>query len=223
MIIGTLPPGTRGFDANTRITVQQARAFVDAGFRFVVRYVRRSTKHDYDLTTGEFVGLLNAGLGVMIVQHVAAEGWSPTGDLGAAYGAIAAQEAAAVGYPRRCIVWCDLEGISALAQAADVIAFCNAWFDKVKEAGFDAGLYVGYGAGLTANQLYYKLKFRRYWAAYNLNRDSYPAVRGVCMQQGAYPSPAHRVPHIPFEYDVDEILADHFNNLPTLILPGDPG
>lgn len=223
MEIGTLPAGTRGFDANTRITVAQARAFVDAGYKFVVRYVRRSTKHDYDITTGEFVGLLNAGLGVMIVQHVAAEGWAPTRELGAAYGAIAAQEAAAVGYPRSCIVWCDLEGISPIARAADVIAFCNSWYDKVREAGFDAGLYVGYGAGLTADQLYYKLKFRRYWSAYNLNSDSLPSVRGVCMKQGAYPPPSQRVKGIPFEYDTDLITGDHFNNFPTLILPGDPG
>jgi hypothetical protein len=245
--IGTLPPGTRGFDANTRVTAQQARAFVSAGYKFAVRYVRRSTHHDYDITTGELLGLLNAGLSVMLVQHVASEGWSPTGDLGAAYGAIAAQEAAAAGYPRRCIVWCDLEGTNPTARDADVIAFCNAWYDKVREAGFDAGLYVGYGAGLTADQLYYKLKFRRYWSAYNLNTDSVPSVRGVCMEQLAYPprtandhtvqrymekyhlshfdavSLATRVPGIPFEYDTDIITGDRFNNLPTLIMSGDPG
>lgn len=247
MIIGTLPAGSRGFDANTRITVPQARAFRGAGYKFAIRYVRRSTRHDYDITASELVGLLNAGLAVMIVQHVAAEGWSPTGELGAAYGAIAAQEAAAAGYPRRCTVWCDLEGTNPLAKVADVIAFCNAWFDKVREAGFDAGLYVGYGAGLNADQLYYKLKFRRYWSAYNLNADSVPSVRGVCMEQLAYPpqtasdrtvqkymakyqlshfdavSLATRVPGIPFEYDTDIITGDHFNNLPTLLLADDPG
>lgn len=245
--IGTLPKGSLGFDANTRVTLSQARAFQSAGYRFAVRYVRRSTKHDYDLTAGELVGLLNSGLAVMVVQHVAAEGWLPSTSLGSAYGAIAAQEAALVGYPRNCILWCDLEGVSSHADSASVIGFCNAWYDAVRAAGFDAGLYVGYGSGLTADQLYYKLKYRRYWAAYNLNADSVPSVRGTCMAQLAYPpvnanpdtvqkymarydidedvatSLAKRVVGIPFEYDADIITGDKFNNVPTLLIPGDPG
>lgn len=253
MTIGTLPRGTLGFDCNTRVSLAQARAFQSAGYRFVVRYVRRSTKHDYDISAGELVGLLNSGLAVMIVQHVAAEGWVPTTALGGAYGAIAAQEASAVGYPRKCILWCDLEGVSPGADPRDVIGFCNAWYDKVREAGFDAGLYVGYGCGLSADQLYYKLKFRRYWGAYNLNTDSVPSVRGTCMEQLAYPPAsltrdaagrnrtvdkymekyeisekiaeklATRVAGIPFQYDTDIITGDHFSNFPALLIPGDPG
>lgn len=245
--IGTLPKGSLGFDCNTRVSLSQARAFQSAGYRFVVRYVRRSTKHDYDITAGELVGLLNSGLAVMIVQHVAAEGWLPSAALGTAYGAIAAQEAALVGYPRSCILWCDLEGVSPQAKPEEVIAFCNGWYDAVRLAGFDAGLYVGYGCGLTADQLYYKLKFRRYWGAYNLNSDSVPSVRGTCMEQLAYPPAslnshtvdkymakydvdeetatalAKRVVGIPFQYDTDIITGDHFNNVPTLLIPGDPG
>lgn len=221
--VGTLPAGTKGFDANTKITVAQARAFQSAGYRFVVRYVRRSQKHDYDISASELLGLLNSGLAVMIVQHVAAEGWTPTTSLGGAYGAIAAQEASTVGYPRKCILWCDLEGVAPGVDPQDVIGYCNAWYEKVREAGYDAGLYVGYGCGLTADELYYKLKYRRYWSAYNLNTDSVPSVRGVCMKQGAYPKPSERVKSIPFEYDVDEITGDHFNNVPTLLIPGDPG
>ena len=115
----------------------------------------------------------------------------------------------------------------------------------MKGAGYDPGLYVGYGCILTSDQLYYKLKFRRYWGAYNLNTDSVPSVRGLCMWQGAYPpvltdaqyaerlqraqglsphkQPHRRVPGVPFEYDVDVVERDAFNNLPTAILPGDPG
>jgi len=221
--IGTLPVGSRGFDCNARVTLSQARAFQSAGYKFVVRYVRRSTKHDYDLSAGELVGLLNSGLAVMVVQHVAAEGWSPTVALGTAYGAIAAQEASVVGYPRGCILWCDLEGVQPDADARDVIGFCNAWFDAVRVVGYDAGLYVGWRCGLTADQLYYKLKFRRYWSGYNLDDDQVPSVRGVCMVQGEYPPLSERVKGIPFEYDVDEITGDHFNNVPTLLIPGDPG
>lgn len=221
--IGTLGPGAKGFDCNARVTPEAARAFWDHGYRFVVRYVRRSSAHDYDLSVPELVDLLKAGLAVMVVQHVAAEGWHPTGALGQSYGAIAAEESRHVGIPRGVTIWCDLEGVSQQADPRDVIAFCNEWYTAVRLAGFDAGLYVGYGCGLTGEQLYYKLKFRRYWSAYNLNADSFPAVRGVCMKQGAYPPPSQRVPGAPFEYDVDVIQRDAFNNLPMMLLPGDPG
>lgn len=222
-VVGELPENSRGFDCNTRVTAEIARKFQDAGYRFAVRYVRRSTRHEYDISTGELLGLLNAGLGVMLVQHVAAEGWHATGGLGLSYGAIAAEEARSVGYPPSAILWCDLEGVANDVDPRDVIAFCNNWYDAVREAGYDAGLYVGYGCGLTADQLYYKLKFRRYWSAYNLNADSIPSVRGVCMKQGAYPRPTDRVPGVPFQYDTDLIVRDRFRNLPRLLLPTDPG
>lgn len=223
--IGTLPPGTKGFDCNTTVKPEVARLFWDAGYRFAVRYVRRAQAHSYDLTFPELTGLLNAGLAVMVVQHVAyaKKGWFPDGPTGAAYGAIAAQEAAAVGIPRGVIIWCDLEGTAPEARDADIIAFCNNWYDKVREAGFDAGLYVGYDAGLTAEQLYWKLKFRRYWSGYNLDQDKVPAVRGVCMKQGEFPPPDRRVKGVPFQYDTNEIQYDNFNNLPTLLIPKDPG
>lgn len=223
MKIGTLPHAARGFDCNARVSAAVARQFQAAGYSFVVRYVRRSTKHDYDLSVSELVGLLQSGLAVMVVQHVAAEGWHPTGNLGSSYGAIAAEEARAVGVPPGVAVWCDLEGVDPHADPRDVIAFCNAWFDSVKGAGYDPGLYVGFGCVLTGEQLYYKLKFRRYWSAYNLNRDSFPAVRGVCMRQGPYPPASERVVGAGFEYDTDVVQHDGFNNLPTAILPGDPG
>lgn len=229
MKIGTLPEGARGFDCNAKVTAPIARAFQAAGYSFVVRYVRRSTRHDYDLSVSELVGLLQSGLAVMVVQHVAAEGWHPTGNLGASYGAIAAEEARAVGIPPGVAVWCDLEGVGGQDEhgektdARDVVSFCNSWFDAVKGAGYDPGLYVGFGCVLTGQELYYKLRFRRYWSAYNLNRDNFPAVRGVCMKQGPYPPPSERVPGVPFEYDTDVVQRDAFNNLPTAILPGDPG
>lgn len=223
MKVGPLPDGAQGFDCNQRISPANAAAFWDAGYRFCVRYVRRATRHDYDLSVGELVTVLKAGLAVMVVQHVAAEGWHPTGSLGTSYGAIAAEESRTVGVPPATTVWCDLEGVAPDADPRDVIAFCNAWFDAVKGAGYDPGLYVGYGCVLTGQQLYYKLKFRRYWSAYNLNKDSFPVVRGVCMRQGPYPRPADRVKGVPFEYDTDVVQKDGFNNLPSAILPGDPG
>lgn len=208
------PEASRGFDANTPISTAAAKAFRDAGYTFAIRYVRRTTHHTYDLTAAEAERILAAGLGLMIVQHVAPEGWKPTAQLGSAYGATAAEEARLVGYPAGGILWCDLEGVARGTPAADVIDFCNAWHEAVAAAGYDPGLYVGYAAGLTADQLYSALRFQRYWSAYNLDRDLYPAVRGVQMRQGPYPRGG--LEGIPFEFDTDVIQSDAMGDRPLL-------
>lgn len=203
----TAPDGLRGFDVNGPVAPDTAVKFRTAGYRFAVRYVRRVEPHPFDITAHEAQNILTAGLGLMLVQHVGKEGWSPTGAMGGSYGATAAHEAIGVGYPRGCILWCDLEGVSSAVGAQDVVNFCNAWHDYVAAAGYEPGLYVGYGARLSAQQLYSALKFKRYWSAYNLNADSFPAVRSVQMKQGAYPGP-RAVPGVAFEYDTDVCQAD---------------
>lgn len=217
MRIGTLPDGTKGFDCNEPVSLSQARAFYGAGYRFVVRYVPRVTPKLHDITARELVNVLLGGLGVMIVQHVANPGWKATHSLGTAYGNVAAEEAKRAGYPTGCVLWCDLEEVT--GSHAEVIDYCNAWYDQVTAHGFEAGLYVGYGAVLTAEELYRKLRFRRYWSAYNLNADRVPAVRGVQMRQKAYPPPSQRVPGIPFQYDENIIKADAFGDSPVMLLP----
>jgi hypothetical protein len=88
--LGSLPDGSKGFDANTRISTSIARLFYDAGYRFAVRYVRRASVNPNDITAGEMAGLLHAGLGLMLVQHVAQPGWHATAELGRQYGQTAA-------------------------------------------------------------------------------------------------------------------------------------
>jgi hypothetical protein len=221
--VGTLPNGSKGFDCDTRVTPDAARRMRDAGYLFAGRYVRRATPHSDDLSIGEVMTLLDAGLGVTVFQHVAAPGWMPSESLGASYGAIAAEEARQLGIPPNVVLWCDLEGVSTIAASIDTIKFCNAWYDAVRSVQYDAGLYVGWHCGISGHDLYYRLKFRRYAAAYNLDGDGYPAVRGVCMQQGSYPPPGQRVEGVPFEYDTQLVERDKFNNLPAMLLPRDPG
>jgi hypothetical protein len=218
MRLATLPSGTKGFDANTHLSAAVAALFVDAGYRFAVRYVRRDTPHSYDLSAGELIDLLRAGLGIMVVQHVAPPGWHPTGPLGHAYGAIAAAEARSVGVPRGVTVWCDLEGVGPGVPAAEVILYCNLWHEAVLAAGYAPGLYVGDSCGLSAEQLYRRLRFTRYWGAYNLNADQVPAVRGLQMQQRASGVP-DRVAGVPFEFDVNVIAPDALGGSPVLLLP----
>lgn len=183
------PDGLRGFDANEHLSLQTATRFRQAGYRFAIRYVPRYKPNPADLSSSEAAGILAAGLGLMIVQHVKApladgSGWIATGDMGTDYGAFAAHSALEIGYHKGAMLWCDLEGVRVGSDHRDVIAFCNNWYDEAGHAGFTPGLYVGYDAGLTGEQLYKNLRFEHYWSAYNLNRDQHPAVRGVQMKQG---------------------------------------
>jgi hypothetical protein len=217
--LGSLPDGTRGFDANGCVSAAAARAGYTKGYRFAIRYVRRESVNSYDITAGEVVTLLEARLGIALVQHVAKPGWYPTAARGMAYGKTAAKEARAVGYLAGAHLWCDLEGVSACVSPADTIAFCNAWYDAAGDAGYLPGLYVGDSAGLTGAQLYRALKFAAFWSAYNLNRDMEPIARGVMMRQRV----AHADEFLPGftcdNFDTDVITADAFRSTPILTLP----
>lgn len=219
MIVGQLPDGSKGFDANSKIGPKTAKKFYEAGYRFAVRYVRRTTVHEYDISTGECAAILDGGLGLMLVQHVAAEGWVPSGPVGTKYGTTAAEEAAKVGYPLGATLWCDLEGVKPGTPAQQVIEYCNNWWAEVGKVGYTPGLYVGFGVILNATQLYRNLQFTGYWGAYNVNDDQVPIVRGWQLKQYA----ARKEDLIPGftnqNLDVDRIKVDGRGGTPLLVLP----
>jgi hypothetical protein len=171
------PAGLKGFDANTTISQSTAQAFYKAGYRFCVRYVGRTAMASYDITASEAETLLESGLALMIVQHVLNPGWTASGSLGTEYGANAAKFSQQIGLPPGVNVWCDLECVGTSVSAADVVAYCDNWYEEVAAAGYVPGLYVGYQPGLTGTQLY-DLKFSHYWAAYNVDGDESPRPRG---------------------------------------------
>lgn len=208
MTARALPPGTRGFDANAPVSFDVARLFVSAGYRFAVRYLPRLVAHANDLTATEVRTLHSAGLAVMGVQHVESESsWTPTDDKGRQYGGVAADHALACGLALGSTVWLDLEGVMLGTPAEQIIRYCNYWHDRVKAAGFQPGIYVGWHAGLSATELFRRLKFERYWAAYNLNADQYPAQRGICMRQGVARL-GEKPAGVPFEIDTDVAKTD---------------
>jgi hypothetical protein len=176
------PAGLKGFDANTPLSASTAAAFHAAGYRFCVRYVGRTQMASYDLTASEAKTILEAGLALMIVQHVLDPGWSPTESLGQEYGANAAKFTRQIGVPEGVNVWCDLECVSTSSASSDVAAYCNAWAAEVRAAGYVPGLYIGYEPGLSASQLY-DLSFDHYWGAYNVDGSSKPWPRGYALQQ----------------------------------------
>jgi Domain of unknown function (DUF1906). len=177
-----IPDGVKGIDCNSPLSVAKLASLRTAGYRVATRYVRRVQHHDYDLTTGELLTILQAGFGLNIAQHVDAN-WVPSAAVGAAYGATAVQECRALGLIAGVTVSCDLEDVRPGTPPQAVIDYLKAWYAAVRGAGYQPMLYVGYNCGISGNDLYYKLPFVRYWSAYNLNQDHYPVVRGVCGRQ----------------------------------------
>ena len=176
------PAGLLGFDADTVVTRETAAQFFAQGFRFCIRYLSRAaTQGASDLTVSEALDILGAGLALGAVQHVRAEGWLPSSDLGAEDGVHAAYHAFVLGFPCGINVWCDLEGVAGGTTSEEVIGYCNSWFDAVAAAGYVPGLYVGANAILDGQDLHDRLKFSHYWKS--LSRVPEVAVRGYQMIQ----------------------------------------
>lgn len=206
-----VPAGLRGFDCNQRLGPITAAQFRAAGFRYAIRYVGRRHTADHDISEPEAKDILKMGLGLMLVQHVESPPWTPTGALGTEYGGFAALSAKKIGYHLGAMIWCDLEGVRLRTEPRDVIVFCNNWHQQVGQAGYTPGLYVGFDPGLTASQLYYKLRFEHYWSAYNLNKDQVPLKRGVQLKQGVEKVLAN------VRYDPDVTQEDNLGSLPLML------
>ena len=174
--------GTLGFDCDTVLTSNTAQAFITAGFKFAIRYLSLASLPQLgDLNATEVYIILQSGLALMAVQHVAYAGWLPSVGLGHQNGSNAASCAFASGLPAGITIWLDLEGVNSSARAADVIAYCNAWCAAVSTSGYMPGLYVGANSILTGDQLYWDLTVTEYWQS----GSTVPAVttRGYCMVQ----------------------------------------
>ncbi len=160
----TAPDGVRGFDSAETATPSAIAAFRRSGYRFCIRYVRRDKPHASALSANEARHFLLAGIGLMLVQYVESEGaWTPSAVKGTKNGSVAAAEAEKLGVPWGVTVWCDLEGVAPGTPAQKVIDYCNQWHAAVSSAGYAAGVYVGYHAGLSPKQLYRALRFTHYW------------------------------------------------------------
>lgn len=217
MRTGSLPAGSKGFDCNCPVSLRQAQGFVNHKYKFAMRYIPRLTSHPNDLTLGELVLLLQAGLAVGPVQHVASEtAWSPTPGLGVQYGQGAVLACQRLGVPTGVTVWCDLEGVLWGTPAPSIISYVNSWALALEGAGFLPGLYVGWHNLLTPLQLYH-LRVKAYWGAYNLNRDQEPAVRSLQMKQLSA-KPEDMFPTCP-DIDVDIVKTDLLGGTPTFMLP----
>jgi hypothetical protein len=197
----------------------------DAGYLFAGRYVRRATPHSDDLSIGEVMTLLDAGLGVTVFQHVAAPGWMPSESLGRATersrpksrGSSASRPASSSGATSRAC--------RPSLRRSRSIKFCNAWYDAVRRCNTTPGSMWA-GTAESAATISTTGSSSGATLPRTISIDRYPAVRGVCMQQGSYPPPGQRGEGVPFGIPFDTTRSwfnATFNNLPAMLLPRDPG
>jgi hypothetical protein len=181
------PSGSKGFDCNTPLTSTTAADFRKAGFAFALRYVPRNYVTDPaspsgNITRAEAEIILKAGLALMIVQHVAASPWDPTGELGMTYGQFAASNCQAIGLPRGVNVFLDLEGVRAGTDPQNVLDYAGTWGDVVGDAGYIPGIYIGASCGINAQQIVSLTNFKQFWRSGSSSSPQIGAP-GYCMQQ----------------------------------------
>jgi hypothetical protein len=216
----TLPPGVRGFDCYSPLTPKIAAAFKAAQFDFVCRYVWRESHNKFDLSYNEADLILDAGLHLVIVQHVHPDsekpsGWTPTEALGLRYGDTAVMHAELIGLPAGPNVFVDWEGVARQTPKQVCVDFNNNWHSRLAAAGYVPGMYVGFGAVLNASELYRLLRTTHYWGAYNVQTK--PSLRGYQIQQGE--QPRERPAGVPrdFFFDVDTVQLDGLRGLPIAL------
>ncbi len=199
--------GARGVDSlpySQGGTAAQAKAMRAAGVEFFVGYLGCITKARVQF-------LLDEGIAFMPVTF-AGEYFDGAADELA--------QLTALGLPRGCTVWLDLEGMKSYqTPAQELIAKINAWADAVAAAGFEPGLYVGSPQPLTADELY-RLRVVRYWKApsrvidRNGQTSDGPSC-GFCMYQ-AWPSVVWRGTGV--FVDVNFIQQDFRERLPSWVV-----
>lgn len=163
-------PGV-GIDTIQVLDAVRCRALRGAGVQFVMRYLGSLSTAERDVILGE-------GLGLGVVTYSDAPGWMPSATKGSMYGQADRVHLSSAGIPAGVTVAIDLEGASPDASAGEVTAFLNAR-SSLLPAG-DAGLYVGYGGGLTGEQLGALPYIHRYWRS--LSNVPTPTVGWSLMQ-----------------------------------------
>ncbi len=206
MQVKTSHVGALGADSVQALTPTTAKALKDSGISFSIRYLG-------SVSPAELSIILDAGLAFMPVTFSRAPGWLPSASLGASDGVAAIAHLKALGLPPGATVWLDLEGPG--GTSTDVVAWVNAWADYVKNAGYDPGLYVGYGAKLTSHELY-ALHVDRYWHSVSKVTDTGGNIAepncGWCMHQ-LNPS----VMWAGVWADIDVVQQDYQGRTPTWV------
>jgi hypothetical protein len=146
LIASPLEPGRVGFDTFDVVTRPQLAPLADwkARFSFAARYLD-------NLTRGELEALCSSVGPVLPVTF--ADHFSPDE---------AIARATALGIPKGCHLWLDVEGLAASTNIPTLIAEINAWANKIKLAGWLPGAYFADRTLLTSAEMY-ALAIVGYW------------------------------------------------------------
>jgi len=206
-----LAPDCLAIDTSAKISPAMAKLLASSALplpgesvprpvRGIGRYVGLHAPEPGDIDELELTGIIDAGLGLWLVQHCLSPGWTATADLGDMLGRGAVECAKRAGYMPESALAFDLEGVANIS--APVIACCEAWAAQVSPY-YQPLLYVGFQCGLSPDQLYSLPSFARYWS------DAGPRVvskRGFCAKQHVQTA-IHGVP-----VDPDWLSADQFGD-----------
>lgn len=210
MIIAPVPPGSILADTDTKLTAKTAAALKALGYAGVIRYVGRLMPQSADdLDATELQAILEAGLGLMVVQHCPLS-FTPSAALGTAYGQVAVADAQAAGYLPGGQIWIDFENC---LTAVGATAYLNAWCRVVIAGGYFPGLYGGADSPLSGDQLYWDVIATRYWRAGSRDAPMIP-YRGICMQQSLSSTAAG------INIDRNVVMRDNFGGLPIWNITG---
>lgn len=166
--------GARGVDSypfSIGGTAKQAKALAATGIEFFVGYLGVIDK----VRLGY---VLAAGLAFMPVTKAGEYEDGADDEIA---------QIAALGLPKGCTVWLDLEGLKAFHDDPVLLAKkVNDWADKIAANGFMPGLYIGSPQPFTSAELF-SLHVVRYWWGLGECRDRFgelasPAC-GYCMVQ----------------------------------------
>jgi hypothetical protein len=155
VIVAPAPLFALGIDTIAVLDAVRCQGLKSAGMSYALRYLGSLTSAERDL-------ILASGLWLSVVTYGRTD-WTGLGtDLGETDGSSDVDHLTVAGIPMGATVWIDLEG-APVNEATAITAWLNARSAALKAAGFDVGLYVGAGAGLTAAQLYALPNVDRYW------------------------------------------------------------
>ena len=195
MNVITPEPGTRGIDTVATLTYLDAKALVDAGFNFVIRYV-------VSLSATELSDILRAGMMVSFCSY--ANSFDPSDEIAALQ---------RLGIPKGVVVWLDVEDVK--DDPVTLQQRINAWAHALEAAGYIPGLYIGANTLLSSIELY-KLAVKRYWHSCSrvLDRSSNEAAPlcGWCMYQCTC-----EVDRAGVHVDIDFVYEDYKSRSVTMV------
>lgn len=208
--------GEMGVDRTASIGSAQAEELNHGLYPFAMRNCAGVSDEAF---ISDLQNCLHAGLTCGIYQGFYPSMWTEGTSAGTHRGNEAVHKAKRIGYPKRGTVYLNVEGAGTIDHgqnglpAQDVIDWINAWAKVVKDAGYEAGIYVGQyetEQPLDGSQLYYDLIVTHYWlncsssgrhAVTNGQKRGYQIVQKHCNTSYKSISPI----------DIDSFQNDHLD------------